>query len=74
MLAQQLSPAADQVPGRLGAGDQQELAVREQVALGQRLAVQLAGHQVADHVVGRLPAALREQLAEEGHQVADVPG
>ena len=57
-------PAADRVAGGLVAGFDDQLAVREELQLGERLAVDLGGDELADDVVARLAPVPLDQLGE----------
>ena len=66
VLVEREETAADRVAGGLVAGLDDQLAVREQLHLGERLAVDLGRDELAHDVVARLAAVPLDQLGEVG--------
>ena len=67
MVEQRVDRVADEVHGRLEAGDQQQDAQRQQFVRAYLVA--LGRHHAADDVVGRFPAPQREQVPEQCGQL-----
>ena len=68
MLAECLHSAGNRVAGCLVAGLDQELAVGNELRLGQRHAAEFALHQFGDQIVPRVFATLLDHLLEVGVQ------
>ena len=66
VLVEREQAAADRVAGGLVAGFDDELAVRQELHLGERLAVDLGGDELAHDVVARLAPVPLDQLGEIG--------
>ena len=64
VLAEREQPAADRVARRLVAGLDEQLAVREQLLVGERLTVDRAADQLAHEIVLRVAPALLDEPAE----------
>src|SRR4029079_15892211 len=64
MLTEREEPTADRVAGGLVPGLHQQLAVEEQLLVGERRTLERAAHERSDEIVLRLAAALRDQLGE----------
>ena len=55
---------ADEIDGRLVAGDEQQRARAEHLVLGEGVALLLGVHERGEHVVARVGAASGDELAE----------
>ena len=73
VLGEREQPAADRVARRLVARLDEQLAVRDELLLGERRAVDLAADQLAHQVVLRVAAALVDQALEVGVHLAARP-
>ncbi len=70
VLAEREQPAADRVARRLVARLDEELAVRDELLLGERRPVDLAADQLAHQIVLRVAPALVDQAPEVGVHLA----